>query len=289
MRTEKEILDEIKNWGLKDENVRVALMTGSRATPNTITDLFSDYDIEIVVKKAENYLGSDKWLSVFGEILAVIHINEKFTLRMVLYKDYVRIDFRLYSAEDFKQYIAQNQLRQNWDTGYKILFDKDGITEKLEKPTYKAFIITKPDQEKFTSIVTDFWWDLTYVAKSLWRDELFYAKYMLDNIIRFSYLQTLIEWYAGMRNDWMITTNKHGRFFKRYLDTETWAEIEKTFAGFKLEETWDALFATSALFRRLSIAIANELNFYYPYQLDAGITTYLEKIKRLEGSATTII
>jgi aminoglycoside 6-adenylyltransferase len=289
MRTEKEILDEIKNWGLKDENVRVALMTGSRANPNTITDLFSDYDIEIVVKKAENYLGSDKWLSVFGEILAVIHINEKFTLRMVLYKDYVRIDFRLYSAEDFKQYIAQNQLRQNWDTGYKILFDKDGITEKLEKPTYKAFIITKPDQEKFTSIVTDFWWDLTYVAKSLWRDELFYAKYMLDNIIRFSYLQTLIEWYAGMRNDWMITTNKHGRFFKRYLDTETWAEIEKTFAGFKLEETWDALFATSALFRRLSIAIANELNFYYPYQLDAGITTYLEKIKRLEGSATTII
>ena len=289
MRNAKEVLDEIKNWGIQDENVRVALLTGSRANPNTCVDLFSDYDIELVVKKPENYLNSEKWLSSFGDILVVMHIDVEILLRMVIFKDYVRIDFRIYSEENFKQCIGQPKLPEHWDNGYKILFDKDEITAKLKKPTYTAFVIRKPDKENFSAVVNDFWWDIIYVGKSLWRDELFFAKYMLDNIIRFSYLQKIIEWYAGLRNNWKISTNKHGRFFKHYLDAETWTEIEKTFSGNDLEKTWKAVFATADLFRRLSTRIAKELNFSYPYLLDKEITTYLKKIKNLDRSAKTII
>ena len=288
MRNEKEILDEIKNWGIKDENIRVAMLTGSRANPNTIVDLVSDFDIELVVKNLENFLNNEKWLSVFGDSMAIISIDAEFSMRMVIYKDYTRIDFRIYSEENFKQWIEQTDLQKHWDAGYKILIDKDGITAKLKPPAYNAFKITKPGKEKFSAIVTDFWWDMTYVAKSLWRDELFYAKYMLDNIIRFSYLQTMIEWYAGLRNNWQITTNKHGRFFKRFLDTETWTELEKTFAGSELEENWKALFATSKLFRRLATTIAKDLGYPYPLKLDAEITAYLEKIKDLDRYATAL-
>jgi aminoglycoside 6-adenylyltransferase len=288
MRSEKEILDQIKNWGNKEEDIRVVLLTGSRGNPNTIVDLVSDYDIEIVVKNSEAWLNNEKWLSEFGEILAVLRTDDGFSMRMVIYKDYIRIDFRIYSVENFKQYIEQTELQEHWDSGYKILFDKDGITSKFKQPTYKAFIITKPDKEKFSEIVTEFWWDITYVAKSLWRDELFYAKYMLDNIIRFSYLQTIIEWYAGMRSNWQITTNKHGRFFKHFLDPETLLELEKTYAGSGLEENWKSIFATSRLFRRLATIIANELDYSYPRKLDEEITAYLKKLKCLERSGTTI-
>ena len=289
MRNENEVLNEIKNWGIKNQDVRVGILTGSRAGPDKFADLFSDYDIEIVVINPEDYLNNEKWLSTFGKPLAVIRTDEEFSIRMVIYHDYVRIDFRIYSLEIFKLYVEQAELQEHWDAGYKILFDKDRITATLKQPTYKAFKIIKPDQEKFFMVVSDFWWDMTYVAKSLLRDELFYAKYMLDNIIRFSYLQPMIEWYAGITNNWQITTNKNGRFFKRYLDIETWIELEKTFADHTIEENWKALFATANLFRRLATFIATELDYSYPYMMDEEITAYLLKIKEFERNAVTII
>lgn len=281
MRDEKEILDEIKTWGINDKDIRVALLTGSRADPNSNTDLFSDYDIEIVVRNTEKYLVGEKWLSTFGDILVVMHIAE-FSLRMVLYKDYLRIDFRIYSETEFKEYFLHPKLQKHWDNAYKILFDKDGLTAKMKKSTFKVFIIEKPDEGKFLSVVKNFWWDTIYVAKSLWRDELFYAKYMLDNIIRFSYLETIIEWHIGLENNWKITTNKHGRFFKRYLDAETWIELEKTFAGSKTEENWKALFTTAKLFGRLAKVIADTLDYSYPGTLDKEMTAYMYKIKDLD-------
>ncbi|MEJ7678970.1 MAG: aminoglycoside 6-adenylyltransferase [Segetibacter sp.] len=174
------------------------------------------------------------------------------------------------------------------NNGYKVLLDKDQITLNLKPPAYNSFVITKPSKEEFSATVTDFWWDTTYVAKSLWRNELIYAKYMLDSIIRFSYLQRIIEWYIGFQYNWKITTNKYGRFFKLYLDAETWSELEKTFAGSETEENWNALFATSNLFRRLAMIIAKETNYSYPHKLDTEITGYLNKIKALDRSATDI-
>ncbi len=288
MRKPDEVLKEIINWAEKNQDVRAAILTGSRADPNAIADLFSDYDIEIVVNNLSNFLDDEKWLSAFGEPLIIIHTNDDFTLRMVIYKDYVRIDFRIYSIEDFKQSNVQIELPKHLDNGYEVLLDKDKITLHLKSPAYNSFVITKPSKEEFSAIVTDFWWDTTYVAKSLWRNELFYAKYMLDSIIRFSYLQKIIEWYIGAQHDWQITTDKNGRFFKKYLDVETWRELEKTFAGSETEENWNALFATSNLFRRLAMTIAKATDYLYPHKIDTEIIDYLNKIKTLGKSATDI-
>ena len=84
MRNEKEVLEEIISWGVEDENIRVALLTGSRTDPNSTTDILSDYDIEIVVKNTEIYL-EEKWLSRFGDVMVVMKIDQEFSLRLVLY------------------------------------------------------------------------------------------------------------------------------------------------------------------------------------------------------------
>lgn len=288
MRKPDEVLKEITNWPGKNDEIRTVILTGSRGQSKAPVDLFSDYDIEIVVNNPAKFLDNEEWLSAFGEPLIIIHTNEDFTLRMVIYKDYVRIDFRIYSIKDFEQGNIQTQLPEHLDNGYKILLDKDQITLNLKPPAYNAFIITRPSKKEFLAIVTDFWWDTTYAAKSLWRNELFYAKYMLDSIIRFSYLQKIIEWYIASQFDWKISTNKYGRFFKQYLDTETWKELEKTFAGNEIEENWNALFATSNLFRRLAMSIAAETGYSYPQKLDTEITAYLNKIKTLGKGATEI-
>ncbi|HLL43437.1 MAG TPA: aminoglycoside 6-adenylyltransferase [Segetibacter sp.] len=288
MRNVKEVLEEITSWAKENPDIRTVLLVGSRADPDAKVDLLSDYDIEIAVNDPRKFLDGEGWLSAFGNPLVIIPVNEDFKLRMVIYKDYIRIDFRIYSVEDFKQIITQTKLPQNLDNGYKILLDKDGIALNLKTPAYDVFIITKPSKEEFLATVTDFWWDTTYVAKSLWRDEIFYAKYMLDSIIRFSYLRKIIEWHISAQYNWGITTNKYGRYFKHYLDAETRRELEKTFAGSEKEENWNALLATLKLFRRLATTISQEIDCSYPEELDAEISSYLNRIKTLDKSATDI-
>ncbi len=83
------------------------------------------------------------------------------------------------------------------------------------KPTYQISIIKKPSEKEFQNLINDFWWDTTYVAKCLVRDEIFYAKFMSETVIRTEYLIPLIEWHIASEHNWNITTNKYGRLFKK--------------------------------------------------------------------------
>lgn len=284
MRKSEEVLKEVIDWAEKNDDVRAVLLTGSRASPENITDALSDYDIELAVNNATYYLTSEDWLSVFGNVLAIIREDE-LSLRLVLFEDF-RIDFRIHSLIDFPSYINQVELPRHLNAGFTVLLDKDKITANAQLPNYKFFVVNRPTQKQFSKTVTDFLWDTTYVAKCLWRNELFYAKNMSDNIIRFSYTEKIVEWYLGVQNKWEISPGKHGRFFKRLLDAEIWLELESTFAGSGLKENWISLFATLKLFRRLAKAVAENLDYPYPEALDLKITGYLEKIRSLDkGSA----
>lgn len=293
MRSEKEILDAVVNWASESEDVRVVIITSSRANPDAPRDIFTDYDIEFAVTDLNKFLSDDSWLYNFGEPIEVIREDEEafegeFAMRMVIYNDYVKIDFRIHSVVKFREQVSKDQLPDDWDIGYKVLIDKDSITANLKKPTFNSFKIAAPSEEEFLNTVKNFWWDTTYVAKSLWRDELFYAKYIFENIIRFNYLQNIIEWRIAYRSNEKITTNKHGRLFKKYLTPDEWKNIQTTFAGSDISENWDALFATMDVFRDFSKDIALKMNFQYPDKLDAETTTYIHRIRTLEKDAKDI-
>ena len=156
----------------------------------------------------------------------------------------------------------------------------------LPKPTYTSYDISQPTEEEYVDLVKDFWWDTTYVAKSLWRGELFYAKYMFDGLIRNRYLLKMLEWYIGSKSNWLVNTNKSGRWFKQFMDKKTWKEAEKTFADSSIEKNWEALFVTTRLFKRIAIELARQLNYKYDSDLEKNISKYLRKIQKLEKNAT---
>lgn len=64
---------------------------------------------------------------------------------------------------------------------------------------------------------------------------------MSENIIRTEYLVPLLEWHIANQHNWNITTNKHGRLFKKYLSQDLWSKTEQTFSGSNIEENWKAL------------------------------------------------
>jgi aminoglycoside 6-adenylyltransferase len=280
-------LNHIINWAKDDPNIRVVLLTSSLANPNAPRDFFSDLDIELVFNDLSAVLASDEWLSTFGEVIAKIVENEeafdgKHAMRMVLYDDYVKVDFKLYDMVEFLKEVNKPELPEDWDVGYKVLVNKDALTSQLKPPTYQSVMITRPSSERFNQVLNDFWWDLTYVAKCLARDEIFYAKFMTENVIRTDYLVPIIEWYIAIEYNWNITTNKHGRLFKKYLSPSIWSRVEATFAGSDIADNWRALFAYADLVHDIGEELADKLGYVYPGELEKNIRTYLTFVRTMK-------
>ena len=284
MKVREEKLKSIIEWAEKNEDVRVLLLTSSLVNPSAPVDEFSDLDIEFIFENNTNYISDKRWTLNFGTPIAMIEEDEnafddKHAMKMVLYEDGVKVDFKLYSKSNFLKETEQKELSEDWDIGYKVLIDKEGITKKMLKPTYQVSIIKKPSENEFQNILKDFWWDTTYVAKCLARDEIFYAKLMSEKIIRTEYLIPLIEWHIASEHQWNITTNKYGRLFKKYLTLEMWAKTENTFSGSKIEENWIALFSMADLVSEIGTKLSNKLGYKYPEKLENDIRKYLNEVK----------
>ena len=284
MKVREEKLRTIIEWSEKNEDVRVLLLTSSLVNPLALVDEFSDLDIEFVFEDNTNYISDKSWTLKFGNPIAMIEedescFNHKHAMKMLLYEDGVKVDFKLYSKSKFIKETQEKELPEDWDIGYKILIDKDGITKQMLKPTYQISIIKKPSEKEFQNLINDFWWDTTYVAKCLVRDEIFYAKFMSETVIRTEYLIPLIEWHIASEHNWNITTNKYGRLFKKYLNQEMWAKTEQTFSGSDIKENWTALFSMTDLVSEIGTELSKKLEYKYPDKLENDIRKYLAGLK----------
>ncbi len=204
LRTSKEILTTFSDWAHSNDIVRAAVLTSSRVKPDINVDDLSDYDIELYVSDLHPFQRGDDWLEIFGPILVRwpckprTTSRERFTTRLILFKDFVRIDFQITDKTEIEP--------SCYDDGYQILIDKDNLTTCLNEPTFKEHITKIPAREEFETLVNEFWWAVTYVPKYLWRDEFTFAKYMLDNVIRYDYLQRVLEWHIGIQRDWSVNS-----------------------------------------------------------------------------------
>lgn len=75
-----------------------------------------------------------------------------------------------------------------------MLVDKHGLTAGLRAPTHTAYVTAKPTGKEFRETIEEFWWAPTYVAKYLWRDEVFGARATLDAEIRLYLLSPMLAW-----------------------------------------------------------------------------------------------
>jgi len=282
LRTEEEVLTQFNKWAQSNDLIRAAVLTSLRVDPKGVTDFLSDYDIELYVSDFEPFRKDDEWLSVFGPIMVRWPLkprstfDEKWLTRLVLFKDGVRIDFQITDKTEIEP--------DAYDDGYRILLDKDDLTIGLNDPTFSKHIIKKPSREEYDTLVHEFWWNATYVPKYLWRDELPFAKSVLGQTVRDKYLRTVIEWFIGLQHDWSVNTGLCGKWFKHYLDAETWSEFESTYAGADIEENWQSFFKAISLFRKLGKTVGRSLGYDYPTQLDQEMTDYYSTIRNTRRS-----
>ncbi len=286
-----DVIRHLVRWADHQDGVRAMLLTSTRAIPHAKVDALSDYDVVLVVRDIHPFVADRTWLRDFGEVLVAywdpVHLDEEFGLERVgnvtWYADGPRLDFSLWPVALLERIARAPALPAGLDAGYRVLLDKDHLTDNLRPPTYSAFIPPVPDEATYQTVVNDFFVDAPAVAKFLLRGELLPAKWCLDYDMKHVYLRRLLEWRMECDHEWAMPTGALGKGLKQYLPPEIWTELEATYVGAGIADNWDALFRTIALFRQVARDVAVKLGYAYPEELDRRVTAYVRRMQE-QGS-----
>jgi aminoglycoside 6-adenylyltransferase len=288
---EDRMLQQFKRWAKGRDSVRAILLTSTRANPDAKLDLFSDYDVIMVVTEILPYFEDRSWLEDFGRVLVLYSDPiqrwrgfDKFAF-ITQYESGIKIDFTFWPVQTLQRVIEDSELPPGLDIGYQILLDKDGITQGMKPPTYQAYIPSPPTEAEFHELIEVFFHEATYVAKHLWRGDLMAAKYNLDYVMKIKKLRVMLEWRVEIDHNWSLKMGAYGRGLKKFVKQERWSEIESTYVGAGVEENWDALLKTIDLFRKIAFEVGSRLGYSYLENLDRKMMDYLHKVRDLDPKA----
>ncbi len=281
MRSEQQILEKIISIAKEDDRIRAVILNGSRTNPEVVKDDFQDFDVIYLVKNLESFGIYLNWIDVFGERIIVqmpnsMEIDEgdiestDEIVYLMLFKDFHRIDLRLVKMENIKD--CKDSLN-------KVLLDKDNLFSDILKPTDADYILRKPSQKAFADCCNEFWWVSTYVVKGLARNELIYAKEMLEGPVRKMFMK-MMAWSAGTDHDFTINVGKSHRYLKSYLSPSVWSGIIKTYPRLNKIEIWQSLMEMTKLFDDKAAEVADRIGLTYNHVEAENVKAYLNEMKR---------
>lgn len=285
------IVQRLVRWGKAHESVRAMILTSTRTSPLAQMDAFSDYDVVLAVADILPYVNDRAWLEDFGRVLVLYQdpVYQRYdaaaSAHVTQYEDGLKIDFTLWQVEILPRLADDPELPPDFDVGYTVLLDKDGLTAGLKPPTFSAYIPKPPTEAEYKLMIELFFHEATYAAKNLWRDELMPAKFFIDYDMKQEHLRPMLEWCMELDHGWSVKTGIFGKGLKKRLPPEIWSELEGTYAGAGMDENWDAMMKTIALFRRVAIEVGDRLGYAYPHELDRRMMVYLQKVKNLDRHA----
>src|SRR5215208_3190540 len=265
------------------------LLTSTRAAPvpNAPVDDLSDYDVVLFVDDIHPFHEERNWLQDFGEVLVAywdpIYLDPDFGIEkfgnVTQYANGLKIDFTLCPLEMLRKIVRAPSLPAELDAGYRILLDKDYLTDGMKAPSYKAYIPVPPTNEVYQTMINDFFSDAPYVAKCLLRGELLPAKWCLDYDMKHVYLRPMLEWLMGLNHNWSLPAGWLGKGLKKKLPPEIWSQLEASYAGAATPENWEALFHTLALFRQVAMEVGKGLGYEYPLELDKRVNAFVKAMQ----------
>ena len=285
MRSEQQMLDLILHTARDDDRIRAVIMNGSRANPNAPRDIFQDFDIVYVVTDVDAFKNDPHWIDRFGERM-ILQLPDEMEdpppgpgegfAYLIQFMDGNRIDLTMFPVEKLDELGRDSQSI--------LLLDKDGIIEPFPPPGDRDYLPTPPTAKQFFDCCNEFWWVSPYVAKGLWRQEITYAKHMLDHYVR-DQLMNMLTWYVGVRTGFSKSPGKFGKYFDQYLEPELWSLLLKTYSDANYGNTWNALETMGELFRRTAIPVAAHFRFEYPYGDDERVSAHLRHVRHLPKDA----
>jgi len=156
------IVQQLIKWGTGREDLSAMLWTSSRTNPAVPVDLFSDYDIILVVEDINPYYENESWLEDFGRDLVLyrdpLHLESgcQCFAEITQYEDGLKIDFGVWPIGLLRKIAADPVLPDFLDIGFRVILDKDGLAVGLRTPYYRAFISSPPAEIFFQETIEEF-------------------------------------------------------------------------------------------------------------------------------------
>ena len=273
-------LEKIINWANSISNIRVMILSGS-LTGKGKQDILSDYDIAVYGSDF-NFIDSDDWLNNIQDYWVCIHDQFEFLgyeipTRLTIFDGYFKVDFSFHPMEELQRMIDDKKIPDDYNIGYEVLLDKDKLLKDLPKPTYRGFVLRKPDEKKFAENIKEFWFECYHVAKHSYRNDLWVAK-TRDHATK-KFLLQMLEWNEACKRNWNFSPKDHGKQISDWLDKKYWNELHNCFGRFDKEESWNALINTIQLYQAVAKETAKFLKYEYDEKLDGRMSQFIKDLK----------
>lgn len=280
MRTSEELFALLESIAASDERIRVMTLEGSRVNPSAEPDAWQDYDVTFLVTDVSSFTRSDEWLACFGDIV-FMQKPEAMDLfppdfpagwfsYLMLFSDGTKIDLTLVPCEDKDAYLEQDPL-------VRILLDKDGICSDARQPSDERFWVQKPPVAHIRDCANEFFFSCTYVARGLLRNEVLFANWMFEQVVRVEVLR-MLEYLAGTREGFPLNPGKHDKRLPGYLEDGESAALLGTYRLDSVDAGWSALQSAMDLFEASLVEVCEALAYNCPNDR-AKVEAYIETLK----------
>jgi aminoglycoside 6-adenylyltransferase len=249
----------VADWARSRQDLRAAIVVGSKARSEVPADRWSDLDVGLFVEDPAVLSDDATWVAEFGS--PVLTFLEDAAVggaveRRVLYEGGEDVDFALLPASAWRELAASRGARQLLSRGYRVLHDELGLGVELGEVA-EPEPLPLPDAAAFTELASDFWYHALWAARKLRRGEVYTALGCLDRLL-LSNLVTLLRWHARSIDPSVDTW--HGtRFVERWADPGVLAALETAFPRYAVRDVARALWETIDLFQGLEEETARRL------------------------------
>jgi aminoglycoside 6-adenylyltransferase len=265
-----QLIERLADWAQGEDNLRAAVIIGSRARADHPADPWSDLDLLMVAREMRAYIDHAEWVAQIGapRLTFVEPSADGRTLeRRVLFDGGLDVDFAVFPVEAIQRMLEHGVPPDALDViqrGARVLVDKDGWAARILSAAREPSPPPAPPAEgEFLNLVSDFWYHTVWTAKHLRRGELWWAKSGCDDHLKYL-LRRMLEWHARASQGASHDTWLRGRFLEEWADPRAVAELPGAFAHYDSEAVWRALLVTMDLFRWASLETAERLHYTYP-------------------------
>ena len=283
----EQLIEKFVKWAEGREDIRSAIIVGSRARVDYPADEWADLDLLIVTSNPDQYIAKDDWIENMGSpLLTFIEPTSsgEDLERRVLYEGMIDVDFAIIPTEkakllrsgaDLPPQIKTN-LANTFGRGARVIIDKDGLAATLNEvlSSLGPLVPQKPSEAEFRQVVNDFLYHTIFAFKHLRRGELWWAKMTTDCYMQ-QLLLHMIEWHARAIRGWTHDTWFRGRFLERWADPRVLKEMSHVFARYEEDDMDQALLASLDLFRWLATETAEKLAYDYPSKMHERLSAWM--------------
>ena len=264
----EQLIERFIQWAQEEDNIRAAVVVGSRARTDHPADEWSDLDVLLFARDPEPCLETDQWLHTFGipRLTFLEGTPDGGTERRVLFEGGLDMDLVPEPVETLEALLSEEVPRGAADMisrGVRFLVDKEGFEKRLKTIGIRKPPCSYPEESEFLNVVNDFWFHTVWTGKHLRRGELWWAKSGCDGYLK-NLLRRMMEWHTCLSKGKEADTWMRGRFLEEWVDERALETLPDIFAHYNEEDVWRALFATMDLFHWLSLETAELAEVQYP-------------------------